>query len=132
MSHRKIASNLLWTPQGLYRNPLVEVASEGLIVAVTTCAAPDRLAGTEFYAGMLVSGDVVPYFEALRPFSDIPLPELLAHCCHSRTDGNRTPLCVLPAQAGISTGRRCGLAVISGLDYDRLLLTPASRIRRIV
>ena len=27
---RRIASNLLWTPQGLLRNPLVGVAADGL------------------------------------------------------------------------------------------------------
>ncbi len=132
MSHRKIASNLLWTPQGLIRHPLVEVAPDGLILSIATCADPDRLAGTEFYAGMLVSGDFVPYFEALHPFADIPLPDLLAKGCPSRKGENLASLCISPACAGISAGRRCGLAVISGLDYNRLLLTPASLIRRII
>lgn len=53
---RRIASNLLWTPQGLVRNPLVEVAADGRILSVATCAEPDRLPGTEFYAGVLAPG----------------------------------------------------------------------------
>lgn len=53
---RRIASNLLWTPQGLVRNPLIEVAADGRILSVTACAEPDRLPGTEFYAGVLAPG----------------------------------------------------------------------------
>ena len=32
----------------------------------------------------------------------------------------------------IAPGRRCGLTVISGLDYGTLCLTPASQIHRIL
>ncbi|MEG2613534.1 MAG: amidohydrolase family protein [Alistipes sp.] len=53
MQCRKIASNYLWTPAGFLRNPLVEVDAAGRIVAVTSCADPDRHHGTEFYAGIL-------------------------------------------------------------------------------
>ncbi|WP_295937704.1 amidohydrolase family protein [uncultured Alistipes sp.] len=53
---RRIASNLLWTPQGLVRNPLVGVAADGTVLSVETCAEPDRLPGTEFYAGVLAPG----------------------------------------------------------------------------
>lgn len=53
---RRIASNLLWTPQGLLRNPLVGVAADGRILSVETCAEPDRSPGTEFYAGVLAPG----------------------------------------------------------------------------
>lgn len=53
---RRIASNLLWTPQGLIRNPLVGVAADGRILSVETCAEPDRSPGTEFYAGVLAPG----------------------------------------------------------------------------
>lgn len=55
-SSRRIASNLLWTPQGLVCNPLVEVAADGRILSVASCAEPDRLPGTEFYAGVLAPG----------------------------------------------------------------------------
>jgi len=53
---RRIASNLLWTPQGLLRNPLVGVAADGRILSVGTCPEPDRCPGTEFYAGVLAPG----------------------------------------------------------------------------
>lgn len=53
---RRIASNLLWTPQGLLRNPLVGVAADGRILTVDTCDEPDRSPGTEFYAGVLAPG----------------------------------------------------------------------------
>lgn len=53
---RRIASNLLWTPQGLLRNPLVGVAADGRILSVVTCPEPDRCPGTEFYAGVLAPG----------------------------------------------------------------------------
>ena len=53
---RRIASNLLWTPQGLVRNPLVEVAADGRVLSVGTCTEPDRMPGTEFYSGVLAPG----------------------------------------------------------------------------
>ena len=53
---RRIASNLLWTPQGLVRNPLVEVAADGRILSVGTCSDPDGMPGTEFYSGVLAPG----------------------------------------------------------------------------
>jgi len=53
---RRIASNLLWTPQGLVRNPLVEVAADGRVLSVGTCTEPDRMSGTEFYSGVLAPG----------------------------------------------------------------------------
>lgn len=53
---RKIASNLLWTPRGLVRNPLVETTTDGRILSVTQNDAPDRMAGVEFYAGVLAPG----------------------------------------------------------------------------
>ncbi|MFQ7387937.1 MAG: amidohydrolase family protein, partial [Alistipes sp.] len=53
---RRIASNLLWTPQGLLRNPLVGVAADGRILSVGSCPEPDRCPGTEFYAGVLAPG----------------------------------------------------------------------------
>lgn len=60
MPLRRIASNFLWTPEGLLAHPLVEADAAGRILAVGRCADPDRLAGTEFYAGILlpVSDDV--------------------------------------------------------------------------
>lgn len=40
------------------KNPLVEVDDDGRIVSVATCAEPDRLSETEFYAGILTPGFV--------------------------------------------------------------------------
>lgn len=53
---RRIASNLLWTSRGLLRNPVIGVAEDGCILSVDQCDAPDRLPGTEFYAGILAPG----------------------------------------------------------------------------
>lgn len=55
---RRIASNYLFTGTKLVKDPLVTVAADGRIVAVDRCDAPDRLARTEFYAGMLLPGMV--------------------------------------------------------------------------
>ncbi|MEG1621980.1 MAG: amidohydrolase family protein [Alistipes sp.] len=67
---RRIASHRLLTPQGIVNNPLVEVAADGTILSVDTCDAPDRLACTEFYAGLLVPGLINAHchleFSALR------------------------------------------------------------------
>ena len=107
---RRIASNLLWTSGGIVRNPLLTLDSGGRVVAVETC--PDRLAATEFYAGLLVPGfpdDFRAAFERLCRSSAAPLPELLAQTV--------TP-------GGV-------LVVISGLDYESLRLTPRSQIRRL-
>lgn len=53
---RRIASNYLYTPQGLLSHPLVEADDEGRICAVGQCAEPDRLPGVEFHAGILLPG----------------------------------------------------------------------------
>ena len=51
---RRIASNLLWTPQGLVRHPLLTLGADGRVLSAEYCPDPDRLAATEFYAGLLV------------------------------------------------------------------------------
>ena len=109
---RRIASNLLWTPGGIVRNPLLTLAPDGRVVAAGSCPDPDCLAATEFYAGLLVPGfpaDFRAAFERLCRSSAAPLPELLAQTV--------TP-------GGV-------LVVISGLDYESLRLTPRSQIRRL-
>lgn len=109
---RRIASNLLWTPQGVIRSPLVTLGPDGRVAAVERCAEPDRLASTEFYAGMLIPDFPAAFretFERLRA-DERPLPEALAG--------------YVPAPGGI-------VAVVSGLDYATLRLTPRSRIRRL-
>ena len=53
---RRIASNLLWQPGGFLRHPLVSIDAGGRILGVEQCAEPDRLAGVEFYGGVLLPG----------------------------------------------------------------------------
>lgn len=108
---RRIASNLLWTPGGIVRNPLLTVASDGCVLRSESCPEPDRLASTEFYAGLLVPGFPSDYraaFERMRS-SAAPLSEQLAQAV--------TP-------GGV-------LVVISGLDYESLRLTLRSQIRKL-
>lgn len=72
---------------------------------------PDRLAATEFYAGLLVPDFPADYraaFDGMRAAA-LPLSELL-------------PQAVTPG--GV-------LVVISGLDYESLRLTPQSQIRKL-
>lgn len=112
-SIRRIASNLLWTPRGLVRNPLAEVAPDGRIVRLDTCAEPDREACTEFFAGVLIPEfprDFRAAFDRLLAEAETPLPELLARL-GTHDDGVTV--------------------VLSGLDYDTMRLTPRSQIRRI-
>lgn len=108
---RRIASNRLWTPQGVVRWPLVMLSADGGVVSVEECRDPDRLPGTEFYAGLLVFGFPADYrraFAELQRRGGEPLSATL-------------PEVVLPA-GGIGV-------VLSGLDYATLRLTPLSRIR---
>ena len=112
-SIRRIASNLLWTPQGVVRNPLVEMAADGRLLSVVECPAPDRSPFTEFYAGLLVPDFPADYrraFAAMLALPEIPLPEQLR---------------ALP-QSSIGV-----TVVVSGLDYTAMLLTPQSQIRKI-
>ena len=106
---RRIASNLLWAPQGLVRHPLLTLGADGRVLSAESCPDPDRLAATEFYAGLLVPDFPADYraaFDGMR-VAALPLSELL-------------PRIVTPGGA---------LVVISGLDYDSLRLTPQSQIR---
>lgn len=108
---RRIASNLLWTAEGIVRNPLLEVAADGTVCRAGTCDAPDRVPFAEFYAGLLVPGfpaDWQQAFARIAADAATPLDEQL----------RRLP----PSPGGV-------LVVISGLDYERMLLTPDSRIR---
>lgn len=107
---RRIASNLLWTPQGLVRHPLVTFYEGGRFL-VESCPAPDRLPATEFHAGLLVGDfpeDYQKAFERLRSGSDDLLTAL--------------PHAVVPGGIWV---------VLSGLDYARMRLTPHARIRRL-
>lgn len=108
---RRIASNLLWTPQGLVRHPLLTLGSDGRMLSAVSCPEPDRLAATEFYAGLLVPGFPADYraaFDAMRAAA--------------------APLCELLSEIVTPDGV---LVVISGLDYDSLRLTPQSQIRKL-
>lgn len=110
MPPRKIASNLLWTPQGVVRHPLVELADDGRVLSVAACFDPDRQPFVEFRAGLLVPdfpADFRAAFAALAPGR--PLSESL-------------PSILVPGQ---------GIAVIiSGLDYDSLTLTSTARVEQ--
>ena len=108
---RRIASNLLWTPQGLVRHPLLTLGADGRVLSAESCPDPDRLAATEFYAGLLVPDFPADYraaFDGMRAAA-LPLSELL-------------PRIVTPGGA---------LVVISGLDYDSLRGPPPSQIRKL-
>lgn len=50
---RKIASNYLWTPQGLIPQPLVEVDVDGRVSSVKQYDTIDGCQGVEFYAGIM-------------------------------------------------------------------------------
>lgn len=109
---RRIASNLLWTPGGVVRDPLLTLGPDGRVLAVESCPDPDRQPATEFYSGLLVPGFPADYraaFERLCGDLATPLPVLLAQTV--------TP-------GGV-------LVVISGLDYESLRLTPRSQIRKL-
>ncbi|MDE6624575.1 MAG: cytosine deaminase [Alistipes sp.] len=109
---RKIASNLLWTPQGVVRSPLATLDADGRVLCVEQCPDPDRRAATEFYAGLLVAEFPAAFREAFERLKTDgrPLSESLAEC--------------VPAPGGVPV-------IISGLDYDTLLPTSRSRIRRL-
>ncbi len=109
MDERRIASNLLWTPQGVLRNPLAVFGLDGRLLRIEQCAEPDRQPATEFYAGLLVLDFPTDYetvFSKLRA-ERASLSERLPH--------------IVPAIPGCPV-------VLSGLDYDMLRLTPHSRI----
>lgn len=113
-SARRIASNLLWTPQGLVRDPLLTLAADGRILSVTRCTAPDRLAATEFYAGLLIPGFPTDYraaFARLCRHPETPLEELLRR--------------IVPASPGL-------LVVLSGLDYPSMRLTAHAQILALI
>ncbi|MCM1301653.1 MAG: cytosine deaminase [Alistipes senegalensis] len=108
-SARRIASNLLWTLQGVVRNPLVTFASDGRVLRVEQCATPDRQPATEFHAGLLVLDFPADYGTFFPQW-----------CAERASLAERLPQCV-PAPQGIAV-------VLSGLDYDGLRLTPTAHI----
>lgn len=110
---RRIASNRLWTSGGIVRWPLVTLSAEGRVLRIERCPDPDRRAGTEFYAGLLVGDFPADYrraFDALLTRLSEPLTETL-------------PPLLRPGE-GV-------WVVLSGLDYATLRLTPQSRILRL-
>lgn len=138
---RRIASNLLWTGEGLLRDPLLELDADGRILRIAQCAEPDRLAATEFYAGVLVPGFPADYRAAFsRMCAHTPpfLPDLLralpagaaggSHPAFSA--GGNTPFSSVCAHTPPFSNCSEGvLVVISGLDYETMLLIGRSRIR---
>lgn len=105
---RRIASNLLWTPQGVIRHPLVTFHAGGGFL-VETCPAPDRLAATEFHAGLLVADFPTDYRTAF-----------------DRLKAAGGDLATLLPQTVTENGV---WVVISALDYAALRLLPQSQIR---
>lgn len=214
MSCRKIASNLLWTPDGYLRRPLITADRDGRIREVAVCETPDRCAGTEFHAGILVPAFVdaaaliapdgtqtgMPDFFCLTAGGSIPFDLLSTSGTRTRhpfrtasADGicgerlpaggapefpvaasRRVRICIgadpsaadplrsmldvlravpdvplharlawatlngaaalgIAAEAGrVEAGRRCGLCLLSGLDYETLTLTDRSTLVRIL
>lgn len=110
---RQIASNLLWTPRGFVRDPLLTLGADGSILHRASCAAPDGLPCTEFYAGILVPdfpSDYRTAFARMLARTAVPLDDLLREA--------------VPASPGV-------LVVLSGLDYPSMRLTEQSQILRI-
>lgn len=111
---RKIASNLLWQDSRLERDPLLTLDDEGRILSLDHRPAPDREPFTEFYSGCMVlsfPGDYRTVFDLMMG-EEAPLDELLRR--H-----------VVPPGEGIP-------AIISGIDYDTMRLTPRSAIRPLI
>ena len=109
--HRRIASNLFWSPAGIVRHPLVEIDSRGRVFSVVSCPDPDRLPFVEFRSGLFVPDFPVEFRAAFAALpADTPLSESLP--------------------AVITPGR--GIPVlISGLDYAVLRLLPSARIEKV-
>mgnify|MGYP001033879658 FL=1 len=109
--HRRIASNLFWSPAGFVRHPLVEIDSRGRVLSVVSCPDPDRLPFVEFRSGLFVPDFPVEFRAAFAALpADTPLSESLP--------------------AVITPGR--GIPVlISGLDYAVLRLLPSARIEKV-
>ncbi|MEG2612241.1 MAG: amidohydrolase family protein [Alistipes sp.] len=87
MQCRKIASNYLWTPSGFRPNPLVEVDHTGRIVSVESCTEPDRIAGTEFYAGILTPGFVNAHCHLELSYLQGAIPQACGFAGFARTMG---------------------------------------------
>lgn len=110
---RRIASNYIWTRErGFERHPVAEISAAGEISSLRLLDDPDREPFTEFYSGVLVAGfplDERAAFAAMLRRRELPLEELLRECVSS--EGS--------------------VVVISGLDYERMRLTPQSCLLKI-
>lgn len=109
---RKIASNRLWTPEGVVRDPLLTLDGAGRILCVEVCREPDRQPFTEFHAGMIVPDFPADYraaFDRLRR-NPAAFADALSR--------------LLPAPGGVAV-------VVSGLDYATLTLLPQAQIRKL-
>ena len=119
MNHlRRIAAHLLWRPEGLLRQPVVTLSAEGAIVRIgqaESSAERDRLAGTAFYAGLLVP--------------DFPRDYARVFAAWMAREGGCASLAELLPQA-VPAPDGCWV-VISGIDYAGLRLTPQAQIRRV-
>ena len=55
---RRIASSFLFDGRRIVERPLVTLSDDGCVVGVEQWREPDRMPGTEFYAGLLLPGMV--------------------------------------------------------------------------
>ena len=130
---RRIASNLLWTPQGLVRHPLLTLGADGRVLSAESCPDPDRLAATRTLIASLVMRAVrsgMPAYVLAGDDAEGDAPRTLLDILAS-LDGMRAaalPLSELLPRIVTPGG---ALVVISGLDYDSLRLTPQSQIRKL-
>lgn len=111
---RYIASNYIWSRErGFERHPVATVSDEGRIVALKLLENPDREPLTEFFSGVMVEGfaaDERGAFDEMMHSSERGLDLLLRR--HTSACG--------------------GVVVLSGLDYEKMELTPQSQILRVV
>lgn len=66
--------------------------------------------------------------DTLRAATDTPLHELLKQA----TLNGALALGISGDAGSVEIGKRCGLCLLSGIDYERMTLTPDTTIRRIL
>jgi imidazolonepropionase-like amidohydrolase len=76
----------------------------------------------------LASARHLSMVENMRLLGDIPLAELLTYA----TLNGAKAIGIADRKGSIEVGKRPGLAVISGVDFQKMRLTPESESRRIL
>ncbi len=109
---RQIASNLLFLREGApLRNPLIRLSESGAVLSIEQCEAPDAEPFTQFYAGIMVLEFPDAYKEAFEQLRSSSQP--------------------LDVALSSVVGRGSAVVVISGVDYERMVLTEGSKIKRL-